>query len=102
MYELLADLNTVFQQPEGFRLGAGLMPLVMAALGTLVLNAITGTSDAVRMIGNFGLLLAGAMIAMAFAGLFRPPGDVMVIAIFASTAGMTIASISSMAILKTA
>jgi hypothetical protein len=102
MFELLADINRFFQQPEGFHPGAGLIPLIMAASGTLILNAITGTSNAAKMIGNFCVLFAGAVAAMAFFGLFRLPGDAMVIATFASALGMTLASISTMAVFRPA
>jgi hypothetical protein len=100
MYELLADINGFFQQPESFHAGASLIPLIMAGFGTLILNAITGTSDAAKMIGNFCVLLVGAAVAMVLFGLLRLHGDVMVIATFASAAGMTLASLSSMAVFK--
>jgi hypothetical protein len=102
MFELLSDIDWFFHQPAGFQAGASLIPLIMAGLGTLVLNAIAGTSDAAKMIANFCTLLAGAVIAMALIALVRLPGDVMVIATFAAAAGMTIASLSTMAVFKPA
>jgi hypothetical protein len=102
MHELLADISAFFQQPDGFRPGTGLISLIMAAFGTLVLNAVTGTSDAAKMIGNFCVLLAGALAAMALVGMLRLPGDAMVLATFASTVGMTLASISTMAFFRPA
>jgi hypothetical protein len=102
MFELLADINGFFQQPEGFRPGTGLIPLIMAGFGALILNAITGTSDAAKMIGNFCVLFVGAIAAMTLFGMVRLPGDAMIIATFASAAGMTLASISTMAVFKPA
>jgi hypothetical protein len=102
MHELLADISSLLQQPDGFRPGTGLISLIMAGFGTLILNAVVGTSDAAKMIGNFCVLLAGAMVAMMLVGMLRLPGDAMMLATFASAAGMTFASISTMAIFRPA
>lgn len=102
MYELLADINGLFQQPQGFHSGSGLIPLIMAGLGTLILNAVIGTSDAGKMVGNFCVLLAGAVAAMTLAGLLRFPGDAMVIATFASATGMVFISLATMAVFRPA
>jgi hypothetical protein len=102
MYELLADINGLFQQPQGFHSGSGLIPLIMAGFGTLVLNAVIGTSDAAKMLGNFGVLLAGAVAAVALAGLLRLPGDAMIIATFAAATGMALTSLSTMAVFRPA
>jgi len=79
-----------------------LIPLIMAAFGTLILNAVIGTSEAAKMVGNFCVLLAGAIAALMLVGMLHLPGDAMVVATFASAAGMTLASISAMAILRPA
>lgn len=102
MHELLADISAFFQQPDGFRPSAGLIPLIMAGFGTLVLNAVIGTSDAAKMIGNFCVLLASAIAATTLVGAMHLPGDAMVLATFSSAVGMTLASISAMAIFRSA
>jgi hypothetical protein len=102
MHELLADISAFLQQPDGFRPGTGLIPLIMAAFGTLILNAVIGTSDAAKMVANFCVLLAGAIAAMMLVGMLHLPGDAMVVATFASAAGMTLASVSAMVIMRPA
>ena len=100
MRDFLTHINAWLTHAPEISGSQWLFLLLLLAVATLVLNMVTNTSDAARMVGNFLTLLAGAFLGMMLFPNLSPPLDVMANVTLAVFSGMTVTALLSMAILR--